>query len=89
VVSLSAVKRLSDQVRDLEDRVRPIWKSIFVRMGEGIDKGTVLARHDELFPEDPNPDLVFVTLYEGDYTECAGNKANRAWRELVRERASA
>ena len=85
MVSSFAIKRLSEQLDALEQRFKPPFKSIFVPVGEGVNKESVLARHFELYPEDRDPDLLVYTIYEGDYRKSPDVKANRAWLDIEQE----
>jgi hypothetical protein len=87
MLSAASIKRLADQVTELEARSKPHPpKVVSVSLGEGIDKDVVLARHFELYPEDNGPELVvFLTIYEGENYTAPEKKHNRAWFSLKRE----
>ena len=64
MVSLSAITRISDQLQALEARHAKPWRSAVVTMEAVDNESAVLQRHFQQHPEQRNPDVLFLTIYD-------------------------
>ena len=86
MASLSSLQRIADQITALEARQAKPWRTAFVERSVFSDDAAVLARHNQIFPEDEDANLViWKTAYPPDVEGSDTRKVSIAWRQLARE----